>query len=234
MACGSFFKWWIYTSAILILLIGIIIEIIFIVLARGRFAEATESKTRLIVIGTIFLAVMLIIVIIGCCGVSKQNTCLLITYAIITGCLFAGLWVVFGYMKKGKSEIHDDIEEICSGENKGNFIGNLDKIYENNLNAVFCTNLCRCKGDIANFPGVDYIGADISAEGTASMVTECSKNPVKDERKALLSFLGWLEEEKDCSGICTKQKYYYFSDVARGPPPKPCKDPLLDYIDSKS
>lgn len=232
MACGSFFKWWIYASITLILIIGIVTEIIFIVLARGKFAEATESGTSLIVVGTIFLAIMLIIVIVGCCGVSKQSACLLIIYAVVAALLFVGFWIAFAYMKKGKDNIHDDIEAICNNEEKGNFINDLEKVYKENLEGIFCTNACPCKGDKLKFP-LQYATAVMNRDTGSSIVSECANSPVADNKKTVLSFLGWLEEEKECSGICKAQKWYYFSDVNRGVPPKACKDPLLDFIDSR-
>lgn len=233
MACGSCLKCGVYASVALFIVIGIVIEIIFLILAYGHFAEATESKTGLIVSGTIVLIVLLLIAVIGCCGVSRRSTCLLLVYTIITALMFVGFWIVFGYMKKGKGNMHDDIEAICRGEDKSDFIRDLDKIYDNNLNTVFCTAQCRCKADPAKFTGPEYTGALFDQNNGASLIADCGNNPIKDEKKTLLSFLGWLEEEMDCSGICTKQRFYYFSDVNRGPPPKECKMSILDYLDSK-
>eukprot|EP00826_Nyctotherus_ovalis_P003412 TRINITY_DN10696_c0_g1_i2.p1 TRINITY_DN10696_c0_g1~~TRINITY_DN10696_c0_g1_i2.p1 ORF type:complete len:279 (-),score=50.28 TRINITY_DN10696_c0_g1_i2:185-1021(-) len=229
MSCASFLKCWIYTSIALLLVMGIVVEIVFVVLACGRFAEAAENKTSLIVTGTICLCVMILVAIIGCCGASKKNTCLLITYAIIAGLLCACFWISFVYMKKGKDNIHDDVNAICANNNKNTFINDLNNVYRNNV-AAFCTAACPCKADANKFTGAAYATMVRNANG-ATVIANCPNNPVSGVKNSLLSFLGWLEEKKDCSGICTQQPYYYFSDVNRGVPGKACKDPLLDYLD---
>lgn len=233
MGCGCFLKWWIYVSIVLILLFGIILEIVFIVLACGRFAEATDNKGALIATGTIFLVVVLIVVIIGFCGACKNNSCLMITYAIIALLLCAGFWVAFAFLKRGKNNIHSDIEKVCSTEEgKKGFIQDLNNVFTADLERAFCTDACPCKADEAKFPGVAYDTAEFDAVNGYSVVSKCPDNPVAKQKNAWLSFLGWLEEEKDCSGICTKGKWYYFSDVNRGIPPKACRGPLVDYLDS--
>lgn len=232
MSCGSFLKCWIYTSIALLLTMGIVVEIVFIVLACGRFAEAAENKTSLIVTGTICLCVMILVAVIGCCGASKKNTCLLITYAIIAGLLCACFWIFFAFLKKGKDNIHSDVDAICAGNNKNTFINDLNNVYRNNVGA-FCTAACPCKADADKFTGAEYAGMQRAANG-ATVIANCPNNPVSGVKSGTLSFLGWLEEKKDCSGICDRRIYYYFSDVNRGVPGKACKEPLLDYLDSNS
>lgn len=235
MACGCFLKWWIYVSIILILIFGIVFEVVFIFLACGKFAEATNSKGGLIAIGTIFLVITLIVVIIGFCGICKSNTCLLVTYAIIAILMCAGFWVAFAFLKRGKNNVHKDIEKVCStDEGKDCFIQDLDNVYSESFDSVFCTDQCKCKADRSKFIENAYTDAKFDMTNGVSVISNCPSNPTKSKKKALLSFLGWLEEEKRCSGICEKQKWYYFSDVNRGVPPKACRKPLTDYLDSKS
>eukprot|EP00826_Nyctotherus_ovalis_P057305 TRINITY_DN7829_c0_g1_i16.p1 TRINITY_DN7829_c0_g1~~TRINITY_DN7829_c0_g1_i16.p1 ORF type:complete len:243 (-),score=51.14 TRINITY_DN7829_c0_g1_i16:279-1007(-) len=233
MACGCFLKGWIYTSAVLIALFGIAIEVLFIMLACGRFAEATESKGVLIATGTIIVVLMLTIATFGCCGAYKKSTCLLITYAVIAALMFAGLWIAFSRMKKGKDNVRKDMDMICNGQAKSGFLNDMNEVYKNggkSLSSIFCSSSCTCKGDPAKFS--DYTGLNMETNSGSSTVSSCSPNPVAGRKKAVLSFLGWLEEKKDCSGICNKEKFYYFSDVNRGVPPKACRQPVLDYINS--
>ncbi len=44
--------------------------------------------------------------------------------------------------------------------------------------------------------------------------------------KDVYGYLGDVEEEFDCSGVCTKKGIYYFSDVTRGQPTDSCKASL--------
>jgi hypothetical protein len=41
-----------------------------------------------------------------------------------------------------------------------------------------------------------------------------------------------LEKTYSCSGLCTKNKYYVYSDVNKGPPLNTCEAGLKDYITS--
>lgn len=42
-----------------------------------------------------------------------------------------------------------------------------------------------------------------------------------------------LEDVFKCSGFCSKNKYFVFSDVNRGVPNEDCKKVWLDYLDGK-
>ena len=231
MGFASFLKCWIYTSVGLVIIVGILIEIIFLILAFGHFAEATESKTLLIVIGTVSFCILLIVGLLGIYGAKNQSFILLILYTVILGLVFVGLWVAFAYMKKGKSNIHNDYEAICKNEKHDTFINELKEVYDANPGSILCTGICLCKADKAKFPA-SYAGANMNKDSGARVISECDKNPVSKEKKTVLSFLGWIEEELECSGMCSHERYYYFSDVNRGPPPKSCKGPILDYVDS--
>lgn len=50
----------------------------------------------------------------------------------------------------------------------------------------------------------------------------------------MLGLLGDIEKDYDCSGVCVKQDYYYFSDVTRAAPTEGCKDSIKNkFIQSK-
>ena len=105
MSCQSALKFGIYTSAGLIIFLGLVMEIAFIILACGHFAEATDSKGLLIAVGTVFFIVMIILALIGFYGVWNKNIILLIIYAAIAGLVFFCFWIAFAYMKKGQGKI---------------------------------------------------------------------------------------------------------------------------------
>lgn len=233
MGCGCFFKWWIYISIILILIFGIVVEVIFIVMACGKFADATDSKGALIAVGTIFLVICLVIVVFGFCGICKKRSCPLITYAVLAILLCAGFFVAFALLLKNKNNVSTDFEKVCDKTGKDCFIQDLNNVYKKSLATTFCTSSCKCKTDSTKFQGSDYANAEYDSTSGASKVSECPTNPVSLTKKGTIDFLKWLEEEKDCSGVCEQEKWYYFSDVNRGPPKKKCREPLKDYLDSK-
>ena len=128
------------------------------------------------------------------------------------------------------ANIKDDFDAYCSGERASNFIGRLSRAYPENLDTFFCSNACPCRADKGNFPTAgDYDHMKVHEDG-ASMVVDCPRNPVRDVKKVILSFIGWMEERWQCSGLCTVQKYYYYSDVNNGQPIRACKENMLDYI----
>lgn len=100
------------------------------------------------------------------------------------------------------------------------------------MGSYFCSNACPCKATRTSFPPTgDYIAAVFSLTG-ASTVNKCPTNPVSSVQQTVLSFLGFMEEELSCSGICKKEKWYYYSDVNRGAPADKCQDKLNEKIDS--
>ena len=103
------------------------------------------------------------------------------------------------------------------------------------MTRYFCNNNCPCKADRKNFPNaIIYTFAAFKSNGT-SVITNCANgNPVGNKKSSLLSFIGWMEEKLGCSGICSIQPWYYFSDVNRGKPDYKCEDKLLDYVDGNS
>ena len=125
------------------------------------------------------------------------------------------------------------MNNLCNSGRAAGFFGELQKAYPPNLSSFFCSGSCPCKASRANFPPTaEYATADFRAVG-ASMVTQCPNSPYTTSavKKAIFGFLGMLEEEFRCSGICTFEKWYYFSDVNRGAPLYQCKTKLMDYID---
>ena len=45
-----------------------------------------------------------------------------------------------------------------------------------------------------------------------------------------LNYLGDVEDENECAGVCTQKEIYYFSDISNGVPQKNCKEPLQKEI----
>ena len=87
----------------------------------------------------------------------------------------------------------------------------------------------------------DYISVEVDAENTDNNadILACKKWPKTVFKKLnqfneILGILGEIEAEYDCSGVCTKQNIYYFSDTREGEPDDSCKDSIKNkYIQSK-
>ena len=125
---------------------------------------------------------------------------------------------------------NNDFESFCAGNEANGFIQQLANAYPSSMSSYFCSHDCPCKADKDNFhDSAIYLTAEFSSNG-ATTVLNCPTNPVSSVKATILSLLGFLEEELDCSGLCKKEKWYYFSDVNRGPPPTKCKDKLLDNV----
>lgn len=82
--------------------LGLIMEIVFLVLGCGRFAEATESKGLLIATGTVFFVIMVVVALLGICGFKNGSVWMLVIYSAIALLVFFTFWIAFAYLKKGK------------------------------------------------------------------------------------------------------------------------------------
>eukprot|EP00826_Nyctotherus_ovalis_P011477 TRINITY_DN12989_c0_g1_i23.p1 TRINITY_DN12989_c0_g1~~TRINITY_DN12989_c0_g1_i23.p1 ORF type:complete len:239 (-),score=62.01 TRINITY_DN12989_c0_g1_i23:292-1008(-) len=233
MSCSSLLKFFIYSSAGLMIFLGLIMEIFFLVLGCGRFAEATESKGLLIATGTVFFVFMLIAALLGICGFKNGSAWMLIIYSIIALLVFVTFWIAFAYLKKGKTNIHEDFFEVCNGQKDTGLMADLNRVYRDDLSSIFCTIRCPCNLDKTRVPAtIDYTYAEVSIDG-AKTISECEDDPTAKHSRTIRSFIGWMEEKLECSGVCTLDVWYYFSDVNRGKPPYRCGDKLLDYVDCK-
>lgn len=125
---------------------------------------------------------------------------------------------------------------LCRKEESSGILGELVKAYPSSLSTTFCSASCPCKADKSIFPTTsEYSSALFNNNNGASNIYQCPNNPLKDSgvKQSMLGLLGFLESEFLCSGMCTKEKWYYFTDVSRGPPLYKCYDKLMEYINSK-
>ena len=214
--------------------LGFTFEIIFIKLATGKFATATNNQVMLAGIGSIVFVALLLIAVFGACGAYNRNMPILSIYSFIMTCLFVSSWVVFVYMKGGKYTIHSDFEDYCNIGKIQGLIVELDKAYPKSLGSYCCSLECPCKANEENFPlTADYLSAKFKEGTGATTVLNCPKKPFTGSvpKIAVLSFLGEIEDKFSCSGICNKEKWYYYSNVNRGPPQSRCLEDFLYYVD---
>jgi hypothetical protein len=139
----------------------------------------------------------------------------------------------------------DQLDELCSSSSTdSDFQTALAELYSRS-DTFYCVavNGCLC------YTGATYNPADKAGStningtaGTVTRVQECtvyleaayaSYNVDFDDVGDLVTYLdlfGDLESEFDCSGICTIQSVYYFSDSSNGLPTQKCQDPIRDDV----
>ena len=121
---------------------------------------------------------------------------------------------------------------MCYSGKAAGIFSEMQRAYPPNLSSFFCSGECPCRANKTSFPATaEYSSADMRPQGAVT-VMNCPKSPYTSPvRSAILGFLGILEEEFKCSGLCKKEKWYYFSDVNLGPPETMCQEKILEYID---
>lgn len=117
---------------------------------------------------------------------------------------------------------------------------------------------CRCKvSDAAVVAALTASGRTTpqdfdAATGTIKNVQECEKELTTlyessgakevfgdntsdglSKYKKYLNYLGDIEADYECSGICVKQNFYYFSDINAGIPEVSCKDKIKNEVAGK-
>ena len=117
-------------------------------------------------------------------------------------------------------------------------ISALQEAYPAEADLSFCTVECPCQADPADFDSLVYVARvaymDPNNEDYASTILECPESLYLDgfePEPAALAFLAFLEQEFQCSGLCSVELFYYFSDVANGIPEASCQDEIIDFID---
>jgi len=211
---------------------GCIFEVFFIKLSNGKYATATNSSNYLFTLGTAYFIIIIGIAALGIYGVLNKNDCVLSIYASIMVSMSVACWILFAFMKGGRNNVHMQFDKYCYFEETEGFVGELALAYPKNLASFFCSADCPCQGIKTNFPSTaDYGNMEIREIGATTIMNCENKVFVREPKTVIMSLLGELEQEYECSGICTKEKWYYYSDVNRGVPKTRCLNPILNFID---
>eukprot|EP00824_Muranothrix_gubernata_P019355 TRINITY_DN389_c0_g1_i2.p1 TRINITY_DN389_c0_g1~~TRINITY_DN389_c0_g1_i2.p1 ORF type:complete len:304 (+),score=23.62 TRINITY_DN389_c0_g1_i2:27-938(+) len=248
MVCACFglkcMKIWVMLSAILLFLLGAGFAYFCFTLSKSELAEAANIKSYLLAIGVCFLIVMIFISFSGCYGAKTLSKKALFIYILFMLLLTAGFVFVFYYLYNNRTTYTDDIDAICeeNAEGQKDWVVALKESYPDNMYTYFCSATCPCKADKTEFTQADQtstIYPDMKTDSVNGKTTlpDCdsykqlySNDPPDDKYIALM---GVLEEEFNCSGFCSKEPFYYFSDVSRGVPEKGCQESLKDFIQQK-
>ncbi|EAR89551.2 tetraspanin family protein (macronuclear) [Tetrahymena thermophila SB210] len=159
------------------------------------------------------------------------NTLFLVIFAAV----LAGLIYSQPFLNKLKNQSCDQITELKEA----------DDLFTRQMKPYFCklqtSSVCPCYvTDKSKWSSVDtsqIVFQPSSSSKDVKAVTECSyvSNQIQNSQTEI-DLLKAVEEQFNCTGICSSDVIYYFSDINRGPPSstsgcyKPLKDLLLKII----
>ena len=75
------------------------------------------------------------------------------------------------------------------------------------------------------------LNLDVTAQSCSISTTQFKDNYFSST-KQYLSLLTWIENSFDCSGLCTQQQFYLFSDINRGQPKNGRLPQLHDWVEN--
>ena len=171
---------------------------------------------------------------IGFFGVSKKNNTLLFSYSITIWGLFAGFFILFAFFFNKKVWFENNVINYCRNHISDKFMDSLQKAYPGYLPTTFCSENCQCASDPTRFPRtVEYSSAIFNNSGAKNLL-QCPNNVYNDEpKREVFGLLETLELRYECSGVCSREKWFYFSDVNQGAPLYSCQLGILNYINEK-
>lgn len=207
---------------------------IFLSLGLSHFAKVTNSSTGFIALACTLFGLMMATAAIGITGNLKQNYKLLITYVVIIWTLFVSFWVIFGICLNKKNNLDEEVIDYCNNHVGSDFTNKLQAAYANNLATSFCSATCPCASSRDLFPSAEYTSAVFRDTG-ASNIMGCPTSLYRNNapKDSTIEFLENLEKKYECSGLCTREKWFYFHDVNMGPPLYSCQESIMNYVSEK-
>eukprot|EP00826_Nyctotherus_ovalis_P063929 TRINITY_DN9372_c0_g1_i5.p2 TRINITY_DN9372_c0_g1~~TRINITY_DN9372_c0_g1_i5.p2 ORF type:complete len:215 (-),score=29.72 TRINITY_DN9372_c0_g1_i5:13-657(-) len=178
---------------------------------------------------------MLTACVVGLLGAFRKNISCLNFYVFTVWMLFVVFWILFALFLQKKIDLENQVLNLCNNHVASGLAATLQKAYTNNLPTQFCSEECPCASHSARFPpDSEYTSAVFKPTG-AQNIYQCPKDVYGGDRpkKEATGFLAELENRFECSGLCTREKWFYFSDVNRGAPLYSCQETVLKYISEK-
>ena len=178
---------------------------------------------------------MLAISIIGVFGVYRRSVTLLNVYVLIIWGSFVVFWILFVAFLKKKSELENQVFDLCNNRVSSGLAATLQKAYTNTLPIRFCSEECPCASDKSRFPSNSEYSSAVFKPTGAHNIYQCPIDIYNNDkpRREATGFLAELENRFECSGLCTREKWFYFSNVNRGAPLYSCQGRVLNYISEK-
>lgn len=214
---------------------GCIFGGIFLRIGLSNFARVAGYSGVFVAVAAVLFSVMAAASACGLLGSFRKNATCLSIYVFAIWALFVVFWILFAAFLKKKADFENQVLDLCNNRVASGLAATLQKAYPSNLPTQFCSGQCPCASDASRFPSTsEYTSALFSPAG-ARNVYQCPNNIYSNNqpKKEAMGFLGELENRFECSGLCTREKWFYFSDVNRGAPLYSCQSTILSYISEK-
>ena len=107
----------------------------------------------------------------------------------------------------------------------------IDQIYSEG-SEIMCTKKCPCDiTDQAKFADIkEWKNKNINKAGYVRYL-ECPTETMSDKHEMKYApLLRTLETQFNCAGMCTKPKFFLFSDINKGEPTELCRDYAIAHI----
>ncbi|KAL4460981.1 hypothetical protein ABPG74_016453 [Tetrahymena malaccensis] len=224
-------------TTFVILLLGIF-WIVFSAILYSKDKDVTDTSKYdvyrgALALGIAFGILLVIWAIIGLIGACKKNNCLLGTFnfgVFLFLLISIAILVLSIIVAVNLPDYKNDTN--CTQKS---LLVDL-KTLNNQSYQALCQNSCQC-----NFKGssIQALQQDIinysNAQG-ALRVQDCQvfKNFGLSNQNSNSDLLRAIEDTFDCSGFCSINTYYVFSNVNNGIPNKDCKVELLNFVDNNN
>lgn len=122
-----------------------------------------------------------------------------------------------------KSTISTSIADSC--ERQTGIFYELDKIYQDGSN-LLCTDACPCTGEVG-----------VTNQYGASTLLGCPGSDViypASLQEEYGKYLRLLEEQFQCSGMCTPIDYYIFTGTGKGVPLMDCQEAITAEVETEA
>ncbi|KAL4506901.1 hypothetical protein ABPG72_001322 [Tetrahymena utriculariae] len=224
-------------TTFIILLLGIF-WIVFSAILYSKDKDVTDNSKYdiyrgALILGIAFGSLLVIWAIIGLIGACKKNNCLLGTFNfgiflfLLISIAILVLSIIFAvYLPDYKND------RKCTQKS---LLIDLKTLNDQSYQAL-CQNSCQCnfKGTPTQALQQDIINYS-EAQG-ALRVQDCQifKNFGLSNQNSNSDLLRAIENTFDCSGFCSINKYYVFSNVNNGFPSKDCKVEMINFLDNNN
>ncbi|KAL4506902.1 hypothetical protein ABPG72_001323 [Tetrahymena utriculariae] len=222
-------------STILLLLLGIF-WVIFasIIYSKNKdISNVSEynSYRGALALGIAFGIVLIIWALIGLLAACKKYNCLLGTYNVgvfilllISLAILVISIVMTDYIQDYKNDTNCTQKSLLKDLKKLNY-----QSYQ-----MLCQISCKC-----NYTGQNPLLHNIFNYSSSSGVVraqDCQEfsNIDISDLNSYSDLLRSVEDTFSCSGFCSKNQYYVFSNVNNGFPNKDCKTEVIDFIDTNN